>query len=82
MIPQYPKDFFDFGKGVPVTDEEINEWIQEAVTELKERDDLRSVAKATGDTRVEVRKVHEEGADGHYIEILVCRGYQRAYTWG
>ncbi|WP_025846592.1 hypothetical protein [Brevibacillus agri] len=79
QTPVYPGDFFDYSKGVPIEDEEVNEWIQEAVAELRERDDIRSITKATGNTRVEVRKVHEGGVDGHYIKVLVCRGYQLAY---
>jgi hypothetical protein len=79
QTPVYPRDFFDFSMGVPVSDKEVNEWIQEAVAELRVRDDINSIVKATGNTRVEVRKVHESGVAGHYIEVFVYRGYQTAY---
>lgn len=34
-LPNYPEDFFDFGKGVDVSNATINEWIKELVEELE-----------------------------------------------
>ena len=30
-IPQYPQDFYDFSKGVNLTNEEVNKWIREGL---------------------------------------------------
>lgn len=63
----YPKGFFSFHLGVPISRIQTNEWIKECVEKVLEGKDSWSMS--SGNTKVEA-----EEQDG-YIQISVTDGY-------
>lgn len=70
-IPKYPEEFIDFGKGMNVSNEEINEWIKELIEELENNPKVYGVGKSTGNTYVKV----DRDEIGKY-RIFVTKNYQ------
>lgn len=67
---QYPKDFYSFGDGVHIKDEEINQWIKKCVSFLKDED---YSFYGSGDTMVFAYKSDE---DGLTATVLVAKKYE------
>jgi hypothetical protein len=73
VLPNYPDDFFDFGRGLDVSNEEINQMIKEVVEELVNDENSWSVSRSTGNTQVMVTKDLEMNG----IIVEVYKNYQR-----
>lgn len=69
----FPDDFYYFGDGFHMKDNEINEWIKSRILdlELKPQDYGVFSSISCGDTHVVVYKFEEE------YEIIVARGYYK-----
>lgn len=74
-LPSYPNDFFNFGDGVNVTNEEINKTIERLTNELLSDDDCYAMASSTGNTKVSVSKDTDYGG----LVIEVYKNYHRKY---
>jgi hypothetical protein len=70
-MPKYPDDFFDFGNGVDISNDEINKWIKEMVDELEENNNCHSLGRSTGNTYVRVNR-----DDCTKYRVLVTKNYQ------
>lgn len=73
MTVNYPKGFYDFSDGVDISNEEINNWIEELISKL-ERDELNSVGRASGNTYV---KVYRD--DIAKYRVVVTKNYQELF---
>jgi hypothetical protein len=69
----FPDDFYYFGDGFHVEDNQINEWIKSRIHNLEMRSEDYGVSSSLscGDTHVAVFKFEDE------YEIVVSRGYYR-----
>lgn len=70
-LPKYPEDFFDFGKGVNISDDKINEWIAQLIDELEKEPDCYCLARSTGNTYVRIDR-----DDVAKYRIFVTKNYQ------
>lgn len=70
-IPKYPESFFDFGKGIDISNVTINEWIEDMFKELDENPDLKGLSRATGNTYVSVNR-----DDCAKYRVFVTKNYQ------
>lgn len=78
-IPKYPDDFFDFTNGVNITDEEINQWIQEGINSMEYDRDRDHWDISTGNARVDItRYIYNENSDKYYYIIRVSKSYAEA----
>ena len=68
---EYPKHFFSYGEGKPVDDEQINEWIKDAVNRLDKGIDY--TGHASGDTIVLAYKSDEDYSSA---TVIVAKKYQ------
>jgi hypothetical protein len=79
-LPKFPDDFYGYHDGVDISDEKINEWIQEGVADL-EVGDGHYWSMKSGNTIVEIHKLYDEYAeDGYFYDIKVCKGYWHGNT--
>ena len=65
----YPDKFFDFSKGVDVSNKEINQWIDQLLKDVDALEIGQSASISTGNTKVEVTKLN----DG--IDVNVSKSY-------
>lgn len=69
-IPKFPRDFHYPKNAVPISHEQINEWIKECINEIEKDEEAEYHFTESGDTRVTVYRLHED--DGKY-EIIVSK---------
>ncbi len=67
---EYPKHFYSYNKGKPVDDEQINEWIKDAVNNLDKGIDY--TGHASGDTIVLAYKSDEDYSSA---TVIVAKKY-------
>lgn len=74
----YPENFYSFGSGVKISDEEINKWIREGIDYLEEHQDESSYRIASGDTMVVIfRFLYNSCNKNTYsYEVNVCKNRQ------
>ena len=70
---QYPRDFFSYANGASIRDEQINEWIKDAVNRLDK--DVDCSGHASGDTIVLAYKSDEDASEA---TVIVAKKYQEA----
>jgi hypothetical protein len=70
-IPNYPEDFFDFSNGVDISNEMINKWIKEMISELEGNPVATSNGISSGNTYVKVNRDNF----GAY-SVTVAKDYQ------
>jgi hypothetical protein len=74
--PNFPQDYFHFGGGVKISDEEINNRVKNCIEKLEENKHWGSTAISSGDTRVEVIRVAEEEDPDYYeYQVVVSKDY-------
>jgi hypothetical protein len=80
-LPKFPDDFYSFHDGVDVSDEEINEWIQEGIKFL-EINGGNDYTISSGNTTVAIHKYYyDDYSDEYYYDIRVSKGYYQADTY-
>lgn len=74
----YPENFYSFGSGVKISDEEINKWIREGIDYLEEHQDESSYRIASGDTMIVIfRFLYNSSNENTYsYEVNVCKNRQ------
>jgi hypothetical protein len=82
--PKFPEDFHCFKHGVPVSDAEVQKWIDRCIDHLENnsRSDFYSIA--TGDTCVEVTRITDDECGSnplYHYDIIVSKGYYQTRTW-
>ena len=81
-IPQYPQDFYDFSKGVDITDEEVNKWIKEGIEYLENHKDEVYYAIASGNTIIHISRYYYNDIKGYYFyDIDVAKSYANSTTY-
>lgn len=70
--------YYNFSNGVEIDDEQISEWINNAIEHLLNADFGSHYSTGSGNTVVHASKYQygDNPEDGGYIEINICRGYE------
>jgi hypothetical protein len=66
-LPFFPEDFFHYDGGKHISDEEINQWIEECVLFLEQEQEEFICTANSGDSKVMVMRVFDEEDDYRYI---------------
>lgn len=67
---RFPEGFDSSENGVEISDKQINEWIKEALTQLKKEPETSFYEISSGDTAVIVLKYED-----NTYSVYVCKGY-------
>lgn len=70
--------YWYFGNGAKINDEQISEWIEQVIEALLNDDYGAHYSVGSGDTVVHGTKYlyGDDPADGGYLEIHICKGYE------
>jgi hypothetical protein len=75
-LPLFPSEFYHYEGGKKISDIEINEWIEECVLFLEQEQEEFFCTAHSGDTKVMVVKVFDDGDNYRYIVEV----YKDRYT--
>ena len=77
-LPTYPNDFYSSKNGVKISEETINEWIEDMITYMEDHEDCSYHYTSSGNTMVVIIRSAVE-LDGNKYEIKVCSNYHTGY---
>lgn len=66
-LPLFPSEFYHFDGGKKISDDEINQWVEECILFLEQEQDEFFCTAHSGDTKVMVVRVFDDNDNYRYI---------------